>query len=207
MSVMLDLIGSVVIAGFVILMGLRLNETISGSADSTMASLNVQESMAEIVRNVEYDFRKIGFNVSDPRTSIVLADSTHIRFIADMDRDGVIDTVEWYVGPPLATLPNPNVRVLYRSLTDHSGAWSGGGAAGLGVTQFHLNYFTATDLLHPMTFPISPSLYSTIWVIEVTLRVESPYKVQDAVNTENSQFVSAFWRKARVSSRNLKRHG
>ena len=57
MSVMLDLIGSVVIAGFVILMGLRLNETISGSADATMAGLNVQESMAELVRNLESDFR------------------------------------------------------------------------------------------------------------------------------------------------------
>ena len=41
MSIMLDLIGSVIIAGFVILMGLRLNETISGSADASMAGLNV----------------------------------------------------------------------------------------------------------------------------------------------------------------------
>ena len=58
MSVMLDLIGSVVIAGFVILMGLRLNQTISGSADASMAGLNVQESMAEIVRNLESDLEK-----------------------------------------------------------------------------------------------------------------------------------------------------
>jgi hypothetical protein len=202
---MLDLIGSVVIAGFVILMGLRLNETISGSADSTMASLNVQESMAEIVRNIEYDFRKIGYNIPDPKTSIVYADSTHLRFCADMDRDGIIDTVEWFVGPPLTTLPNPNVRVLYRNITDNHGVWSGGGAAGLGVTQFHLNYYN--DQNGFMSFPIAASDYGKIWVIEVTLRVESPYKVQDAVNAENSQFVSAFWRQARVASRNIKRHG
>jgi hypothetical protein len=201
---MLDLIGSVVIAGFVILMGLRLNETITGSADSSMASLNVQESMAEIVRNLEYDFRKIGFNVPDPRASIVLADSTHIKFCADMDRDGIIDTVEWYAGPALTTLPNPNVRVLYRNTTDVHGTWSGGGAAGLGVTQFHLRYYSDKNIEIP---PLSVSQYSQIWVIEVTLRVESPYRVQDAVNPDNSQYASAFWRQARLSSRNIKRHG
>jgi hypothetical protein len=204
MSVMLDLIGSVVIAAFVILMGLRLNETISGSADSSMASLNVQESMAEIVRNLESDFRKVGYNVPDPTKSIVLADTAHIKFCADMDRNGVIDTVEWFAGPPLTTLPNPNVRVLYRNMTDSTGVWSGGGAAGLGVTQFRLKYFKQNG---DSVLPLHSADYSKIWVIEIALRVESPYKVQDAVNTDNSQYAAAFWKQTRLASRNIKRHG
>ena len=204
MSVMLDLIGSVVIAAFVILMGLRLNETISGSADATMAGLNVQESMAELVRNLESDFRKAGYNVPDPTRTIVIADTSHIKFCADMDRNGIVDTVEWYAGPPLTTLPNPNVRVLYRNVTDSTGVWSGGGAAGLGVTQFHLKYYTQTG---DSIAPLDAANYSKIWIIEIGLRVESPYKVQEAVNAENTDYVASFWKQTRLASRNIKRHG
>jgi len=204
MSVMLDLIGSLVIAGFVILMGLRLNETISGTADASMAGLNVQESMAELVRNIESDFRKAGFNVPDPTQTILLADTAHIKFLADIDRNGKVDTVEWFLGPKLTTLPNPNVCVLYRNVTDSSGVWSGGGAAGLGVTQFHLNYFTQAGA--PVQ-PLDAANYSKIWIIEIALRVESPYKVQDVVNTDNSQYAAAFWKQTRLASRNIKRHG
>ena len=201
---MLDLIGSVVIAAFVILMGLRLNETISGSADATMAGLNVQESMAELVRNLESDFRKAGYNVPDPTRTIVIADTSHIKFCADMDRNGIVDTVEWYAGPPLTTLPNPNVRVLYRNVTDSTGVWSGGGAAGLGVTQFHLKYYTQTG---DSIAPLDAANYSKIWIIEIGLRVESPYKVQEAVNAENTDYVASFWKQTRLASRNIKRHG
>jgi len=115
MSVMLDLIGSVIIAGFVILMGLRLNETISGSADASMAGLNVQQSMADIVQDLESDFRKIGFNLPDPRLSIGIADTNHIKFYADLYRTGTIDSVEWFTGPVLTTLPNPNIRPFVRT--------------------------------------------------------------------------------------------
>lgn len=202
MSVMLDLIGSVVIAGFVILMGLRLNETISGSADATMAGLNVQESMAELVSNLESDFRKAGYQVADPTKTILLADTSHIKFCGAMERNGSVDTVEWYTGPPLATLPNPNVRVLYRNVADSTGVWTGGGAAALGVTQFKLKYYAQDGTV---VNPLDAANYSKIWVIEIALRVESPYKVQDAVNTDNSQFAVSFWKQTRLSSRNMSR--
>lgn len=200
MSVMLDLIGSMIIAGFVILMGLRLNETISGSADSSMAGLNVQQSMSDIVQDLESDFRKIGYSVADPRRSIAIADTGHVKFYSDLYRTGTVDSVEWFIGPPLTTLPNPNIRVLYRKFNDEDAL----GAAGLGVTQFYLRYFNAQgDTIHPL----DASRYSQIWTIEISLRVESPYKVQDAVNTDQTGFAAAFWRQTRLSSRNIKRHG
>ncbi|MEW6509925.1 MAG: hypothetical protein AB1428_03085 [Bacteroidota bacterium] len=200
MSVLLDLIGSVVIASFVILMGLSLNATISGTADASMANLNVQESMADIVRTLEYDFRKIGYEVPDPKACIKLADTSHLVFYANMDRTGGIDSVEWFLGPPLTTLPNPKVRVLYRKLNDEPA----GGAAGLGVTEFKLRYFTQQGV---EIMPLNASMYSQIWIIEVSLRVESPYKVQDVVTKEISDYAAAYWRQTRLSSRNIKRHG
>lgn len=205
MSVMLDLVGSVVIAAFVILMGINLNATIAGAADASVAGLNVQESMAEITRNLESDFRKIGYNIPNPQAAIAIADSAHIKFYADMQHNGTIDSVEWFVGPPLTTLPNPNVRVLYRGGTDiQTNSWNEGGAAGLGVTQFSLKYF---DQKGAQVMPLDVANYSRIWIIELSLRVESPYQVQDAVNPENSGFAAAYWKQTRLSSRNLKRHG
>ena len=200
MSVMLDIIGSVIIAGYVILMGLQLNGSIMGTATSSVTNLNVQESMSELVRNLEYDFRKIGYHVADPKMCIALADTSHIKFYADMDRDGSVDSVEWFAGAPLTTLPNPAIRVLYRKLNQEDA----GGAAGLGVTQFKLRYFDAHGVEIP---PLSTSLYSQIWTIEVSLRVESPYQVQAAVNTENSEYAAAYWRQTRLASRNIKRNG
>ncbi len=198
MSIVLDLIGSVVIAAFVILMGLRLNQSISGSADATKADLNVQESLVDIVRNIEYDFRKIGYNVPNPQNSIVLADSNHIMFVADMNRDGVIDTVEWYVTNPIGGFPNPNIRILYRRVNGSPAV-----GAALGVTQFGLKYLNQDG--GPAAF------LSQIWIIEMTLKIESPYKVQDAVVTDQTYdqmgYAAAFWRQTRLASRNIKRHG
>jgi len=200
MSIILDILGSIIISGYVILMGLQLNATIAGSATASMTNLNVQESLGDIVRNLEYDFRKIGYHVDDPKMCIALADTAHIKFYADMDRNGSVDSVEWFAGAPLTTLPNPDVRVLYRKFNQEDA----GGAGGLGVTQFKLRYFNESGHEIP---PLTPSLYSQIWIIEISLRVESPYQVQAAVNTENSEYAAAYWRQTRLASRNIKRHG
>ena len=198
MTVILDLIGSVVIAAFVILLGLRLNQSVSGSADASKANLNVQESLVDIVRTVEYDFRKMGYGLADPKNAIAIADSDHIRFRADMNRDGVIDSVDWYIGPPLTSFPNPRVRVLYRQVNGGTPV-----GAALGLTEFKLRYLNQDG--------DPPVSLNQIWIIETTIKVESPYKVQDQINTEQSYenmgYAAAFWRQTRLASRNIKRHG
>ncbi len=198
MSIVLDLIGSVVIASFVILMGLRLNQSISGSADASSANLNVQESLVDIVRSIEFDFRKIGYNVPNPQNAIVRDDSDHITFLADMNRDGTIDTVDWWVTQPIGGFPNPNIRILYRRVSPGPAV-----GAALGVTQFTLKYLNQDG--GPIMF------LSQIWIIEMTLQVQSPYRVQDQVLTDQSYqdmgYAAAFWRQTRLASRNIKRHG
>jgi hypothetical protein len=206
MSVMIDLIGSVVIAGLVMLMGMRFNQTIVEASHASKAGLNVQESLVDIVQTIEYDFRKIGYGLVDPKDAVVLADSERVRFRADMvdaagrpRPDGIIDSVEWYVGPKIHRFPNDSVRVLYRRVNGGTPV----GAAGLGVTQFKLRYLDQDG---------SPTnVLSRIWIIETTLRVESIYKVQDQVKRDEDYarmgFAAAFWRQTRLASRNIKRHG
>jgi hypothetical protein len=198
MSVMLDLIGSVVIAAFVIMIGLQLNSTIAGNADASTANLNVQESMVDIVQSLEYDFRKIGYGVPEGQTALLDTGSTSVKFLSDIDNNGTLDTVQWYAGPVITGLPNPNVRVLYRRINGGSPV-----GASLGVTTFNLRYLNQ-DGGTPVSIP-------AIHIIELTLQVESPYKVQDQVitdlNYEDMGYAVAFWRQTRLASRNIRRHG
>jgi hypothetical protein len=207
MSVILDLIGSVLIAAFVILIGLRLNASIAGNADSSKANVNVQEAMVDIVRNIEYDFRKIGYGVPETQWAILDTGSTYIRFLADIQDaagehggpDGILDTVEWYTGPPLiGKLGNDSIRVLYRRINGGTPV-----GAALGVTKFRLRYLNQ-DGGQPVSI-------GAIYIIETTLQVESPYKVMDQINQDESYekwgFSTAFWRQTRLASRNIKRHG
>jgi hypothetical protein len=198
MSVILDLLGSVVIAGFVILIGLRLNMTIAGNVDASKANVNVQESMVDIVRSLEYDFRKIGYNVPENEVAIIDTSATMIKFRTDLDRDGVLDTVAWWAGPKLTTLPNPNTIMLYRQVNGGTPV-----ASNLGVTNFKLRYMDQDGGV--------PNSYGAIFIIEITLQVESPYKVQDQVNPDLNYnemgYSVAFWRQTRLASRNIKRHG
>ena len=198
MSIILDLIGSVVIAAFVILIGLRLNQTIAGNADSSSANVNVQESMVDIVRSIEYDFRKIGYGVPEDQNAIIDTGLTSITFKSDIDNDGTLDVVEWDTGPPSTGVPNDSVRVLYRRVNGGTPV-----GAALGVTGFHLKYLNQDGA--------PAQSLGSIYIIETTLQVESPYKVQDQVITdqryEDMGYAVAFWRQTRLASRNIKRHG
>jgi len=202
MAIVIDLIGSMILAGFVTLLGLRLNANISNSAQSYKADVIVQENLVSLVQSIEYDFRKMGYRVQDPTQVILRADSDHITFRGDINDNGVIDTVEWYLGGYVTSTPNPRDRILYRRLRPVA---SGTGLIGSlpGVTVFGLKY------LNHEAMP--PSTLGQIWIVETTLRVESPWKVQDrAVDAQDYglwTYSAAFWRQTRLASRNLKRHG
>jgi hypothetical protein len=195
MSVMLDLVGSLVIGAFVILMGIELNRNVAGTSDAAMANLTVQESIVDIVRNIESDFHKIGYGLVDPKGSIALMEPTHIRFRGDIDNDGVIDSVDWYLGAALTGRQNEGQRMLYRQCNGETPV-----GTSLGVSQFSLTYLTETGK--------TTAVPSQVAVIEMTLRLESPYKVSDEVKgDEQMDFAKGFWRQTRLASRNIKRHG
>ncbi len=203
MAILLDIVGSVVIAAYVLLMGVRMNATMVNSRDSFNADVTVQENMVALVQTIEYDFRKMGYKVTDPTEVILVADSDHIRFAGDVNDDGVIDTVDWKLGPPLTSSPNPNDRILYRTVCP-SATMGGSAVVSIpGVTQFKLRFLNQDGI---------PALtLGQIWLVETTIRLESPWKVQDRTVLDQSYddwgYSAAFWRQTRLASRNLKRHG
>jgi hypothetical protein len=180
---MLDLIGSVVLSSVVILLGLQLSFTISGSAQASTANVNIQESLVDIVRTYEYDLH----NVDTSGAAITPIAPGHLRIRRNLGGIGVIDSVDWYVGPTGTFADNPSARTLFRQ--ENRGTPQGFAQR---VTMFTLGY---------------SSLGGRIAMVETTLKVVSPYTVQNQVNPDDTtkSYAEACWHECRRVVRNITR--
>ena len=202
-ATILDIIGSVIAGGFLLLILARTNASAIQNTYNNNSDLITQQNLSTVVMLLENDFRKIGYmgdwtkaGQIDPTKAILYADSTRIKFIGDINNNGIMDTVYYYVGPTseLSGTPNPNDRILYRSVTSTNSSNNTLTKSGsMGITQFGLTYFD--DFGHQLSFPIT--VPGTIAEIQITLQVQ---------NTEayNGQYVTSYWRQIRLAARNLK---
>ena len=199
-STLIDLIGSMVVGGFLLLLLFRLNDATVENNYVYGGEAIAQANLVEVVQLVEHDFRKIGYckdwdELPDPSKSILSADSNSIMFLTDENDDGKVDTLHYYLGPAteLTKTPNPNDRMLYRVKNNDAPLGSN-----LGVTQFDLIFFDAmgTQLSFPITVP------SSIYTMQINIKVEDVYGYDR--KHDEVKYSSAFWRQVRLASRNLK---
>ncbi|MFA3784057.1 hypothetical protein ABRY23_13435 [Melioribacteraceae bacterium 4301-Me] len=200
-STLLDILGSTVIGAMLLLILLRLNDATVQNTYTNSSELIVQQDLTEIVKLIEYDFRKIGYcknfnKIPDPSKAIIYADTSSITFLTDVanpplypNGDGNVDTLHYYLGPTseLSSTPNPNDRMLYRVLNSETPRGSN-----LGVTLFHLTYYNSLGSILP-TPVVHPG---EIHRIEIDLQVET-------VAGYNQQYSTIFWRQIRLVARNL----
>lgn len=195
------MIGSFVIAGFLLLMGLQLNAQANETTLVYNGSAILQQNLTALVDILETDFRKIGYckdwtKISDPSQSIRIADSDRIRFLTDVGNDGTLDSITYYVGPTseLASTPNPNDRYLYRVIDNQAPF-----PMNLGVTQFSFLYFDAENDTIP--FPISDPRLIYFMQVSVAIQSAAPFK-QEYMN-DPSQY-DVFWKQIRLVTQNLR---
>lgn len=193
-SSLIDILGSILIGGILLLILFRLNDTAVENSFIYNGDLIVQQNLTEVVSLLEYDFRRIGYcaeweNIPDPSKSIISADSNMISFLTDTDSDGDVDTLKYTVGSTndLSVTPNPEDRMLFR--VKNSEPLVG---ANLGITQFRLVYFDA--LGDTIDFPIT--IPSEIYTMQINLTVEN-------TAAYDGKYSSAFWRQIRLAARNL----
>jgi hypothetical protein len=196
-SDILDLAGSILIGGLIMLILFRMNDAAVENVYNNGGELSLQQNLSVTAKVLEDDFRRIGFctdwtKIPDPSKSILLADSSRIKFLTDVDENGVVDTLFYYLGPTseLTQTPNPRDRLLYRVINTPTTSPK---AANLGVTQFKLLYFDA--LGDTLDFPVA--VPSQVYTLEINLTVEN-------VAGYNQKYSSAFWRQIRLVARNLK---
>jgi len=209
-QVIIDIIGSFIIFGWLMLMSLRMNVANSENMQTYRGELLVQQNLVEVTKLLEYDFRKIGFclepnRLPDPTKSILLADSNRITFLTDVDLtgagpDGNLDSISYYLGPTseLAETTNPRDRLLYRVVNSQAARGSN-----LGVTYFNLKYFDSQG--NGLALPITGINLQRIQTIQISITVENVVAAE-LVETAplNQQYASAFWQQMRLSSRNYR---
>ncbi|PIQ10346.1 MAG: hypothetical protein COW71_02950 [Ignavibacteriales bacterium CG18_big_fil_WC_8_21_14_2_50_31_20] len=193
-STLIDILGSIMIGGILLMILLRLNDSAVQNAFQFNSESITQRNLVEIVQLLEHDFRKIGFckdwnNFPDPTKAIIKADSTSIKFLSDVDSDKDMDTLSYILSSPsvLSQTPNPNDKMLYRQVNSEPL-----GGSNLGVTQFRLTYFDSFGAEIP--FPIL--IPSEIYTMQIDLVVED-------VVAYNQEYNRVFWRQIRLAARNL----
>lgn len=190
MAVIIDIMGSTFVGGLVLMLIIKLNLFAGSSGVSSDNELKLQQNAKTLAEIINYDFRKIGFNYSG--TAITKADSTRIKYFADIDRNGTIDTVEFYASDSTKSLGTENPRdiILYKKL---NGVEQSGPS--LGLTKIKFSYLDQ--------YNIKTTVPANIKYIKVELWVESIFREMDSNFVKpNHPYLFTYW-EMKINPRNL----
>ncbi len=114
MNIILDIVGSSIIAAIVFLILFNLNTEMSSEKFSSDVSLRLQQNAETIASMIDFDLRKIGYKYTG--TAITKAQPQLITYYTDLDTNGVLHQVTLTVGDSteVTSTPNPHDRILYR---------------------------------------------------------------------------------------------
>lgn len=137
MNTAIDYIGAMLIGGIVLLSLLAATQYQSGQqARSTLETIS-QDHLNYFYEMFNFDITKTGYNVpTDP--AVLEADSNAITFLADLEDDGDVDTIRYYVGTvdDYSWTENPDDFPVYRQVNNEDPvSW------GTGITLFRLRYY------------------------------------------------------------------
>ena len=147
MNMILDIMGSSLIASIMFLLILKLNIYADNAKFYSDNDLKLQQNAKTLAEIVNYDFRKIGYNYEG--TSIIAAQPKYIKFYADMNEPGTpgygtVDVIEYFLGDSteVVATPNPRDKILYRveNYTDTLGGPS------LGLIDIRFSYLNSRGL-------------------------------------------------------------
>jgi len=174
MAILIDIVGSLVIAGIIFLTILGLNVNMNQATYNKTFSVITQSNAIALARMIEYDFVKMGYH--SPKPMILSAGADSISFVADLANDGTVHTVKYRLGSTstLASTKNPNDRLLYRV---QDGATI---PMNLGVISFSLSYVDSAGF--------KTTKADSIRGITVAFNVQSSEPV-------DTGYVAAYWQK------------
>jgi hypothetical protein len=167
-STTLDLIGSFVVGGLLLLIMFTARSNLVESSYERNMDLIAQEHVGTLVEMLQHDFRKMGFGVPDSVVAVQAADSTSVSFLGDLDADGSVDTVSYSVSDTSAAsgTENPRDRLFLHQI---NGQPTDG--VNMGVTTFHLTYLDSSGS--------ATAVPAQIRSVGVSLTVESLYPYDD----------------------------
>lgn len=195
MNTLLDIFGSVVIAGMLFMLIIKLNLFSSQTSYTSDNELKLIQNVKTLAEIIDYDFRKVGYrHDKDIGPSIKTAKSTEFEFYADIDSVGnVKDSVRYWVDPST----EKGFIVLKRTINGIN-EMSG---ASLGLDSIKFTYLDAIQDSIPYGSLLTNSERAKIKYIRTEMWVESNYAVKDAFSND-STFSKTYW-EFTINPRNL----
>jgi hypothetical protein len=180
MGVMIDIIGSTIIRGVIVLVILSLNVSLNNALTQKTVQAALKLKMLVPTQVLTDDMMLAGYNQGTTKV-FPMARANETQFVADLNNDGTADIVHYYLG---AAPAGSTHRVLYRQLN-------------LG-TSFEL----ARDVIS-LTFSYYSSLGSPIIPgdnklgiksISIKLKIESNIQAIEGIGTGNTaNYETAYW--------------
>jgi hypothetical protein len=198
-----DIIGSIFIAGTLLIIVLNLQGDISQMTFTYGNDLIVQSNMTTITKLLETDFRRIGYwsLIDSPfvATSAIRAAGQHnITFLADVDNTGALDTIKYWIGSKsdLTITPNPNDFPLYRQVNSNAAVMYN-----FGLTLFDFKFYKSVNQVgkDSLAFPISIGSdgSSEIFYVQLEIMLQSRAAY-------DSLYTYSYWKQLRLEAQNLK---
>ena len=190
MASIIDILGSTFIGGLLLLLLLKLNLFASSSSVTSDNELKLQQNAKTLAEIINYDFRKIGYQYDS--TAIAIADSNHIKFYADIDRNNTVDTLEYYTSDTTVATSTENPRdiILFRK---YNGVVMGGPT--LGLTKIQLSYLDQ--------FNVVTNVLANIRYIKVELWIESTIgEMESNFVNPNHPYLFTYW-EMKINPRNI----
>lgn len=190
MNILIDLMGSTFIGGMVFLLIFKLNIYSSNQRFSSDSELQLQQNAKTQAEILNYDLRKIGFECDS--TSIAVADSERITFYADIDRNGSVDVVTYFVNkdPALtAGTTNPHDVILCRVV--NSDTLTG---PSLGLTKLRFTYLDHKS--------VPTTVLSDINFVRVELWLETNEPIETMFTSPLDPYPFTYWEMT-INPRNL----
>jgi hypothetical protein len=178
----IDYILSLIFGGMAFTMLINFQIGVGNTASEQIFESAVQGDLNTATSILAYDFQKIGYGSTDS-VKVTQADTSTISFKSDIDANGTVETVKYYLGETVPGSMNPNSRMLYRQINGGTPNVIAGG-----VSKFRLSYYNSAG---------SPtSVLSQVRSVYVALTVESNYGT-------DSTYPAVCWERT-IKPRNLR---
>ena len=168
MAGILDYVSSIALGGMVFLSLMAFYGQVDETHMSQVLSANIQEECSSATEILESDLRKVGFGVVDT-VKFGLATTAAVRFAADIDANGTVDSVSYYLSLfPASGSSNPDTRILYRRVNGVETPLL------TNVTSLSLNYYDRSG--NTTLFPSQIRSFD----VRMTLKADAPVDGQYA---------------------------
>lgn len=190
MNILLDILGSIVTGGMVLLIHFGLISRMNNvSTDLLLSNLNASDAI-EITKIIEHDFYKIGYR--DTTGNIFeSAQINSIQFKAPVKQDSLPKSIYYYVGTTSQMLgtKNPNDKPLIRQIAGENAILIGV------VNDFSLTYLDSVGNTLNYAYLTTQAQRNQIQGLTILLKVESSSTVLKNEKLNNDVYPFVEWRK------------